>query len=40
MKIIIFGTGSSAVRYVERNNEYFDNMEILAFADNNKKKVG
>lgn len=40
MKIIIFGTGSSAVRYVERNNEYFDNMEILAFADNNKKKWG
>ncbi len=37
IKIIIFGTGSSAIRYVEKNNEYFSNMEILAFADNNKK---
>lgn len=37
IKIIIFGTGSSAIRYVEKNNEYFTNMEILAFADNNKK---
>ena len=40
MKIIVFGTGSSAVRYVERNNEYFNNIEILAFTDNNKKKWG
>lgn len=40
MKIIIFGTGSSAIRYIEKNNEFFNNIEILAFADNNQKNMG
>lgn len=40
MKILIFGTGSAAGSFIEECEEYFKNIEILAFVDNNIKKIG
>lgn len=40
MKILIFGTGSSTMLYIRDCKEYFDNIEILGFVDNNKDKLG
>lgn len=40
MKILIFGTGSAAGYFIEDHEEYFENIEILAFVDNNTKRIG
>ncbi|MCI9078949.1 MAG: hypothetical protein HFH68_08505 [Lachnospiraceae bacterium] len=41
MDILIFGSGNSATFYIKDNKEYFENnIEILAFIDNNTKKQG
>lgn len=41
MNILIFGSGSSVTLYIRDNKEFFDNnIEILAFVDNNQKKQG
>ena len=39
MNILIFGTGNAAVFYIKDNKEFFENnIEIIAFIDNNEKK--
>lgn len=39
MNILIFGTGSATVSYIKDNKEFFENnIEIIAFIDNNEKK--
>lgn len=39
MNIFIFGTGNAAVFYIKDNKEFFENnIEIIAFVDNNEKK--
>ncbi len=40
MGILIFGTGGSTELYLEDNKEYFKNIDILAFVDNDKSKIG
>lgn len=40
MNILIFGSGSAVSVYINYNKEFFENyIEILAFLDNNPKKV-
>lgn len=40
MNILIFGSGSSTIRYVEKHKEYFDTIKILAILDNDENKHG
>lgn len=40
MKILVFGTGSAALLYIKKSKEFFENVEILAFLDNNSKRWG
>lgn len=40
MRLLIFGIGSSFSFYVGDHKDYFNNIEILAFVDNNKQKWG
>lgn len=40
MRILIFGTGNAATYFIEDHKEYFEDIKILAFIDNNKKKIG
>lgn len=39
-RILVFGAGSAYTDYISKYSEYFENVNTLAFVDNNKEKQG